>query len=110
LTFGEGEGILPDFPNNRAPQFDFSNGQLVVPLPPTSREEIQDQYIRDQQIDPKLYYPAGYHPELLEDWPVDSDLVIPLDKAPAEMTDGMGAEWRLRKKNRAILEEQAKQD
>jgi ribonuclease BN (tRNA processing enzyme) len=103
------EGILPDFPNNRAPQFDFSNGQLVVPKPPTSREEIQDQYIRDQQIDPELYYPEGYHPELLEDWPVDSDLVIPLESAPAEMTDGMGAEWRLRNKNRKILEEQGSQ-
>lgn len=104
------EGILPDFPNNRAPQFDFSNGQLIVPHPTTSREEIQEPFIREQQVDPKEYYPEGYHPELLEHWPVEGDLVVPLDKAPAEMTDGMGQEWKLRKKNRAILEEQAAQE
>jgi hypothetical protein len=46
---------------------------------------------------------------LLEDWPVEGDLVVPLEKAPTEMTDGMGAEWRLQKKNRAILEEQGSQ-
>ena len=27
------EGVLPDFPNSRSPQFDFSNGQLIVPHP-----------------------------------------------------------------------------
>jgi ribonuclease BN (tRNA processing enzyme) len=47
------EGILPDYPNSRAPQFDFTNGQLVVPHPPTSREKIQEPFVREQQIDPK---------------------------------------------------------
>ena len=104
------EGILPDFPNNRAPQFDFTNGQLIVPHPPTSREEIQEPFIREQQVDPKEYYPEGYHPELLEHWPVEGDLVVPFDKAPAALTDGMSQEWKLRNKNRAILEEQAAQE
>jgi hypothetical protein len=56
------EGILPDYPNSRAPQFDFSNGQLVVPHPTTSRAEIQEPFVREQQIDPAKYYPKGYHP------------------------------------------------
>ena len=103
------EGVLPDYPNNRAPQFDFSNGQLVVPHPTTSREEIQEPFVREQQLDPGLYYPEDYHPELLEHWPVEGDLVVPLDKAPADMTDGMGQEWRLREKNRKVLEEQSSQ-
>jgi ribonuclease Z len=30
---GVREGILPDYPSSRAPQFDFTNGQLVVPHP-----------------------------------------------------------------------------
>ena len=34
------EGILPEFPNNRSPQFDFSNGQLIVPLPPTDKTHV----------------------------------------------------------------------
>ncbi len=36
-------------------------------------------------------------------------LVIPLEMAPADLTDGMGAEWRLREKNRKLLDEQCKE-
>ena len=100
------EGILPDFPNNRSPQFDFSNGQLIVPHLPTRREEIQNAWIREQEIDPSLYYPKDYHPQLLEDWPVETDLVVPLDQAPADLLECMGQNWRLREKNRPIIEEQ----
>lgn len=103
------EGILPEFPNNRSPQFDFSNGQLIVPLPPTSREKIQEQFVRDQQIDPKEYYPKGYHPVLLEDWPVKTDLVVPLDQLPDNLKSGMGEAWNLKQKNLKILEEQKNQ-
>jgi ribonuclease Z len=101
------EGIFPDYPNSRAPQFDFSNGQLVVPLPTRTREEIQEPFIREQQINPKKYYPKGYHPELLEQWPVDSDLVVPVEALPENLRDSMGAEWRAQQKNQAILKEQA---
>ena len=100
------EGILPDFPNSRAPQFDFTNGQLIVPHPPTSRERIQEPFVREQQIDPKKYYPKGYHPELLEDWPVEGDLVVPVEALPENLKESMGAEWRLRQKNRKAVEEQ----
>ncbi|MGI9367406.1 MAG: guanitoxin biosynthesis MBL fold metallo-hydrolase GntH [Ruegeria sp.] len=101
------EGILPDFPNSRSPQFDFSNGQLVVPHPPQRREDIQEPYVRDMEIDPKLYYPEGYHPELLTQWPVDSDLVIPLEQLPEALKESMGAAWRLREKNQEVLREQS---
>jgi hypothetical protein len=99
------EGILPDYPNTRAPQFNFDNGQLVVPHPDTSREEIQEPYVREKQIDPKLYYPEGYHPQLLEDWPVDSDLVVPVENLPENLRKNMGAHWEYSKKNKKILEE-----
>jgi hypothetical protein len=46
-------------------------------------------------IDPKEYYPEGYHPELLEDWPVDDDLVVPVEALPVNLKDSMGAQWRL---------------
>jgi len=100
------EGVLPDFPNSKAPQQDFTNGQLVVPMPPTSREEIQNQEIRDQQLDPDLYYPEGYKPELLEHWPVDSDLVVPLDDLPPSLMNSMGDRWRHKVENQKVLEEQ----
>jgi len=103
------EGILPDFPNSRAPQFDFTNGQLVVPHPPTSREEIQEPFVREQQIDPKKYYPEGYMPHLLEEWPVEGDLVAPLDALPDNLKQSMSGEWKLKQKNQKILEEQSKQ-
>ena len=102
------EGILPDYPNSRAPQFDFSNGQLVVPHPPTSREAIQEPFIREMEIDPALYYPEGYMPALLPEWPVEGDLVVPLDQAPDDLKEGMGEAWKLREENRKILEEQKK--
>lgn len=101
------EGILPDYPNNRSPQFDFSNGQLIVPLPPTSREEIQEPFVREQQIDPELYYPEGYHPHLLEEWPVKSDLVVPLDTLPENLKGSMGEAWRLKQKNLKAPEEKS---
>ena len=100
------EGIIPDFPNSRAPQFDFSNGQLVVPKPPHQRVDIQEPYVRDMEIDPKEYYPEGYHPELMKEWPVDKDLVVPLESLPDNLKDSMGAAWRLREKNNKVLEAQ----
>jgi ribonuclease Z len=102
------EGVLPDFPNSKAPQFDFGNGQLIVALPTTSRKEIQNQEIRDQQLDPDLYYPEGYKPELLEEWPVDSDLVVPVEQLPENLNKSMGDRWRQKVENNKILEEQAK--
>jgi ribonuclease BN (tRNA processing enzyme) len=102
------EGIIPDYPNSRAPQFDFSNGQLVVPHPPTSRAKIQEPFVRDMQIDPKEYYPEGYHPELLEDWPVEGDLVVPVETLPDNLKESMGAAWRTREKNLNALKEAGK--
>jgi ribonuclease Z len=103
------EGILPDYPNSRAPQFDFTNGQLVVPHPTTSREEIQEPFVREQQIDPEKYYPPGYMPHLLEEWPVDGDIVVPIDLMPEKLKDSMGGAWREKVKNQKILEEQGEQ-
>lgn len=97
------EGILPDYPNSRAPQFNFDNGQLVVPHPPTSRQEIQEPFVREKQINPDLYYPMGYKPELLEEWPVEGDLVVPIEMLPDNLQKSMGEQWRLKKKNQALL-------
>ena len=88
------EGIIPKFPNSRAPQFDFSNGQLVVPHPTTSRQEIQEPFVREHEIDPNLYYPKDYHPELLPVWPVSTDLVVPIHALPPAMLKSMGDAWR----------------
>ncbi len=103
------EGILPDFPNSRAPQFNFTNRQLIVPHPPSDRKKIQEPFVREQQIDPKEYYPAAYLPHLLEEWPVEGDLVIPLESLPANLKESMGGAWRLKQKNQKILEKESKQ-
>ena len=100
---------LPDFPNAKAPQQDFGNGQLVIPGPPKRVEDIQNQEIRDQHINPQKYYPKGYMPELLVDWPVEGDLVVPVEQLPENLRKSMGDRWRTKVKNNKILEEQAKE-
>jgi ribonuclease BN (tRNA processing enzyme) len=100
------EGIIPDFPNSRAPQFDFSKGQLIVPHPPTSRKEIQEPFVREHEIDPNLYYPKGYHPELLQEWPVAGDLVVPVEALPPKMLDSMGEAWRKKQQNLDALKKE----
>ena len=39
----------------------------------TACQDLQEQSIRDAQIDPELYYPEGYMPHLMEEWPTDKD-------------------------------------
>jgi ribonuclease Z len=45
---------------------------------------------------------------LLEDWPVDGDLVVPVETLPENLKDSMGAAWRLREANNKVLEKQNK--
>ena len=56
-------------------------------------------------IDPALYYPEGYYPQLLQEWPVEGDLVVPLEAMPEDMLEGMGESWRLKKKYQKFLED-----
>ena len=44
--------------------------------------------------------------EVLEDWPVEGDLVVPIKDLPESLKESMGAEWRLRQKNQKVLREQ----
>jgi hypothetical protein len=103
------EGILPDFPNSRAPQFDLAGGKLVVPHPPKSREDIQEPFVRQQEIDPRDYYPRKYHPDLLSEWPVETDLVIPEEALPDKLKKSMGEAARKKAANLEVLK-QAKTD
>jgi len=97
------EGILPDYPNSKAPQQDFDSGQLVVPAPVNSREDIQESFVREMEIPPEEYYPEGYHPALLTEWPVDGDLVIPEEAVPPALKQSMGEAWRQRKAYQAEM-------
>ena len=58
-----------------------------------------------KQIDPDDYYPEGYTPELLEEWPADSDIVVPIEALPDNLRKSMGGHWELTQKNRKALEE-----
>jgi hypothetical protein len=49
-----------------------------------------------------------HHPRLLEEWPVKSDLVVPLDSLPDSLKESMGDAWRQKQKNQKILDEQKK--
>jgi hypothetical protein len=59
------------------------------------------------EIPPEEYYPENYHPELLTEWPVDSDLVVPLEMMPPAMAHGMGESWRDRQAYKKHISELA---
>jgi ribonuclease Z len=50
---------------------------LLIPPPLHLRSDIQQQEIRDLEIPPSDYYPEGYKPELITEWPTDKPFFIP---------------------------------
>ena len=80
------DGVVPLYPNMAPPQFDISKeGGLIIPAPKYKREEIQEQSIRDAEINPDLYYPKGYEPELLKEWPSEKPVFLPEKLVPKSM-------------------------
>ena len=77
------EGVVAAYPNVSPPRFDMSaQGGLMIPPPKYKRSDIQQQSIRDAEIPPEKYYPEGYEPELLFEWPTDKPLFIPAEMMP----------------------------
>jgi ribonuclease Z len=58
------------------------------------RADIQEPFIRDQEIPLEEYHSEGYQPSMFREWPVESDIVIPMEAVPPQMVAGMGAAWR----------------
>ncbi|CAM4053263.1 guanitoxin biosynthesis MBL fold metallo-hydrolase GntH [Vibrio neonatus] len=104
------EGILPEYPNSKPPQFDFTNGQLVIPEPPRKQVDIQESFIREQHIDPAKYYPEGMMPDMILEWPVDGDLVVPEEMLPETLRKSMGANWDLQQKRNEYFENKANKE
>ena len=74
------DGILPKYSNVATPEFDIqSQGGLVIPPAKYNRSDIQQKSIRDAEISPDEYYPEGYKPELIIEWPTDKPLFIPTE-------------------------------
>ena len=46
--------------------------------------ETGSAWIRDMEIPPSEYYPEGYHPKLLKEWPLKKDFLVPI---PETMQD-----------------------
>ena len=77
------DGVIPRFPSMAPPKFDIeAMGGLIVPAPRNTRATTQQKSIRDAEIPPSEYYPKGYQPDLLQDWPTTKPLFIPKDKVP----------------------------
>jgi hypothetical protein len=71
------DGVVPLYPNAAPPQFDMAQGGLVIPAPKNLRSDVQSQDIRDLEINPDLYYPKGYKPDLILDWPSPRQACLP---------------------------------
>jgi ribonuclease Z len=77
------EGVVAEYPNVSPPKFDMSaQGGLMIPPPKYTRSDIQQQSIRDAEIPPEKYYPEGYGPELLYEWPTQKPIFIPAEMVP----------------------------
>ena len=79
-------GVVPSYPSIAPPQFDLAPDQgLVVPAPRQTRANLQQQSIRDAEINPDLYYPTGKRPVLIEDWPTNKAIYLPNKLVPPAM-------------------------
>jgi hypothetical protein len=54
---------------------------------------------------PRDYYPRRYHPELLPQWPVEGDLVIPTEALPEQLKASMGEAARKKAANLEALKQ-----
>ena len=49
-------------------------------------------------------------PQLLEVWPVDGDLVVPVEMLPENLRNSMGDRWRQKVENTKALEERVENE
>ena len=79
------DGVLPEYSNIAPPKFDIeASGGLLIPPPKHSRSDIQQQEIRDAEIPPENYYPEGFAPEMLTEWPTKKPIFIPAEVIKAK--------------------------
>ena len=74
------DGVIAEYSNVAAPKFDIqAQGGLVIPPAKYNRSDIQQKSIRDAEISPKKYYPKGYAPQKIDEWPTKKPLFIPAE-------------------------------
>jgi ribonuclease BN (tRNA processing enzyme) len=74
------DGVIAEYSNVAPPKFDVkAEGGLIIPPAKYNRSDIQQQSIRDAEIPPENYYPEGYAPEPITEWPTDKPMFIPAE-------------------------------
>ena len=73
----EGAAIAPLDPRWLIPQ-PFPE-EMELPRPEMPRETQQEQFLRDMEIDPHLYYPPDADREQVQTWPEDGFKIDPRD-------------------------------
>jgi len=75
------DGVTSPLAQYPRPQF---TPLVAMPVPENKVKDIQAQWIRDLEIPPEDYFPEGYHPELLLEWPMTEVITMPM---PETMVD-----------------------
>ena len=83
---------------------------IVVPKPRKRREDMQNAEIRSTEVPTENYYPEGYHPQLIFDWPTEGDLVAPVEAMPDALINSFGENWRYKESYRKHISQLAAKD
>ena len=104
------EGVLPDNPNKGTPQFRFYNSQSIIPLPVESSEETEELFGQERQVDRASLYPVGYLPHFPEHWPVNSEVIVPVETLSESAEQSKEAEGKIQENGTKTIKDKKKVD
>ena len=69
------EGVAGE--SSQTPKPYFTSETITFPAPRHQVYDVINETIEANEIDPALWYPEGHMPELVREWPLTEDVVIP---------------------------------
>jgi len=69
------EGVATE--SAQTPKPYFTSETVTFPAPRHQPYDVINDTVEANEIDPKLWYPEGHMPELIKEWPLTEDIVMP---------------------------------